>query len=51
MYSTDVVTVDGTLGAGQLDEHEEAVKQAAVADHIVITKIDIADASAPPPQH
>jgi G3E family GTPase len=38
-----VVTVDGTLGEGQLDEHEEAVKQAAVADRIVITKIDIAD--------
>jgi G3E family GTPase len=38
-----VVTVDGTLGEGQLDEHEEALKQAAVADRIVITKIDIAD--------
>ena len=38
-----VVTVDGTLGEGQLDEHEEAVKQAAVADRIVITKIDIAE--------
>ena len=37
-----VVTVDGTLGEDQLDEHEEAVKQAAVADRIVITKIDIA---------
>jgi len=38
-----VVTVDGTLGEGQLDEHEEAVKQAAVADRIVVTKVDITD--------
>ncbi|HEV2550668.1 MAG TPA: GTP-binding protein [Stellaceae bacterium] len=38
-----VVTVDGTLGDAQLDEHEEAVKQAALADRIIITKVDIAE--------
>jgi G3E family GTPase len=37
-----VVTVDGMLGDGQLDDHEEAVKQAALADRLIITKIDIA---------
>jgi len=38
-----VTTVDGVLGGGQLDEHAEAVKQAAVADRIVLTKTDMAD--------
>jgi G3E family GTPase len=37
-----VTLVDGVLGAGQLDAQPEAVKQAAVADRIVITKSDIA---------
>jgi G3E family GTPase len=30
-------------GASTLDNHEEAVKQAAVADRLLLTKIDIAD--------
>jgi len=38
-----VTVVDGVLGAGQLDAHEEAVKQAAIADRIVIAKSDIAE--------
>src|SRR5258708_2600247 len=39
-----VTTVDGVNGASTLDNHEEAVKQAAVADRILLTKVDIADA-------
>jgi len=37
-----VTTVDAVHGSGQLDEHPEPVKQAAVADVVVMTKIDIA---------
>jgi G3E family GTPase len=36
-----VVTVDASHGMKQLDEHFESVKQAAVADRIVITKMDL----------
>ena len=39
-----VTTVDGVNGSSTLDNHEEAVKQAAVADRILLTKADIADA-------
>ncbi|MDH5264782.1 MAG: GTP-binding protein, partial [Betaproteobacteria bacterium] len=39
-----VTTVDGQHGRGQLDRHAEAVKQAAVADRLVITKADLAPA-------
>lgn len=38
-----VTTVDALHGAGQLDDHPESVKQAAVADRILITKADLAD--------
>jgi G3E family GTPase len=38
-----VVTVDALHGARQLDEHQEAVKQAAVADRLLISKTDLAD--------
>ncbi|MEX2202130.1 MAG: GTP-binding protein [Dongiaceae bacterium] len=38
-----VTTVDAVHGEGQLDAHEESVKQAAVADRIVLTKCDLAD--------
>ncbi len=38
-----VATVDALNGARQLDEHREAVKQAAVADRLLISKTDIAD--------
>ena len=39
-----ITTVDGVNGLGQLERHEESVKQATVADRIVLTKPDIADA-------
>ena len=39
-----VTTVDGVNGGSTLDNHEEAIKQAAVADRILLTKVDIADA-------
>lgn len=37
-----VATVDAQLGWGTLDQHREAVKQAAVADVILLTKTDLA---------
>ena len=37
-----VSTVDAVNGAATLDNHMEAVKQAAVADRIVVTKVDVA---------
>ncbi|WP_085582072.1 CobW family GTP-binding protein [Thalassospira mesophila] len=37
-----VSTVDGVYGNSQLDTHAESVKQAAVADRILITKADLA---------
>jgi G3E family GTPase len=41
-----VTTVDAVNGAQQLDEHAEAVKQAAVADRLLISKTDLADIDA-----
>jgi G3E family GTPase len=38
-----VTVVDAVNGEATLDGHEEAVKQAAVADRIVLTKTDLAD--------
>ena len=38
-----VTLVDSINGAGQLDTMQEAVKQAALADRIVVTKSDLAD--------
>ncbi|TWB11930.1 G3E family GTPase [Nitrospirillum amazonense] len=37
-----VTTVDAVHGMGQLDAQEESLKQAAVADRLVLTKTDIA---------
>ena len=37
-----VTTVDAVHGSGQLDANEESLKQAAVADRLVLTKTDIA---------
>ena len=34
--------VDGVHGAAQLDAHREAIKQAALADRLLITKCDVA---------
>ena len=38
-----VTTVDAVNGARQLDEHFEAVKQAALADRLLLTKRDLAE--------
>ena len=43
---TIVTTVDAVNGLDQLDRQEESLKQAAVADRIVMTKTDIAAAEA-----
>ena len=40
---TIITTVDAVNGWAQLDRQEEAVKQASVADRIVLTKSDIAE--------
>jgi len=37
-----VTLVDAVHGSAQLDEHREAIKQAALADRILITKCDVA---------
>jgi len=41
-----VCTVDAATGERTLDRHPEAVKQAAVADRLLLTKADIADYAA-----
>jgi G3E family GTPase len=41
-----VTLVDAVHGAASLDHHAEAVKQAAVADRLVITKTDMIEADA-----
>ena len=38
-----VVTVDASLGNGQLDQHQEAVRQIAGADRLLLTKTDLTD--------
>jgi G3E family GTPase len=45
VYQLDAVvtTVDGQLGLNQLDEHFEPAKQIAIADRLVLTKVDVAD--------
>lgn len=47
-YTLDgvVTTVDAVNGAGTLDHQPEAVKQAAVADRLLLTKADLADGAA-----
>jgi G3E family GTPase len=40
-----IATVDAVNGGSELDAHEESVKQAAVADRLVLTKCDLADAA------
>jgi G3E family GTPase len=40
-----VTVVDAVNGTTHLDTHEEAVRQVAVADRIVVTKADLADAA------
>ncbi len=41
-----ITVVDAVNGAATLDAHEEAVKQAAVADRLVLTKTDLLDPAA-----
>src|SRR6266436_3941407 len=41
-----VTTVDAVNGAGTLGKQPEAVKQAAVADRLLLTKTDLADSAA-----
>ena len=43
---TIVTTVDAVNGMRQLDEHAEAVKQAAIADRLLVTKTDLSSAEA-----
>jgi G3E family GTPase len=38
-----ITTVDAVNGQGHLDRQQESVKQAAVADRLVVTKTDLAD--------
>jgi G3E family GTPase len=47
-YTLDgvVTTIDAVNGAGTLDRQPEAVKQAAVADRLLLTKTDLADPGA-----
>ncbi|PWR21332.1 CobW family GTP-binding protein [Zavarzinia aquatilis] len=40
-----VATVDAVCGDDTLNQHEEAVKQAAMADRLLLTKSDLADAA------
>ena len=40
-----VTCADALHGAGQLDDHAEAVKQVAMADRLIVTKTDLAKAS------
>jgi G3E family GTPase len=39
-----IVTVDAVNGPGTLDNHEESVRQVALADHILLTKLDLVPA-------
>lgn len=41
-----IATVDAANGMATLDRHPEAVKQAAIADRILLTKLDLVDAAA-----
>ncbi|MGB7097981.1 MAG: GTP-binding protein [Xanthobacteraceae bacterium] len=45
-----VATVDAVNGPHTLDEHIESVRQVALADHILITKLDLFPLPNPPPQ-
>jgi G3E family GTPase len=40
-----ITTIDAVNGMATLDAHKEAVRQAAVADRLLLTKTDLADAS------
>lgn len=40
-----VTTVDAVNGAGQLQDYPESVKQAAIADRLIVTKTDLCEGS------
>lgn len=44
LYRLDgvITAIDAVVGAATLDNHKEAVKQAAVADRLILTKCDLA---------
>ena len=42
-----IVTVDAVNGPGTLDKHIESVRQVALADHILITKLDLTGSAKP----
>ena len=42
--ATVIVTVDAVNGHATLDRHEESLRQAGLADHILITKLDLVPA-------
>ncbi len=44
---TVITTVDAVLGLGELDNHPEARKQAAVADRLIVTKTDLTGDACP----
>jgi G3E family GTPase len=43
-----IAVVDAVNGPGTLDQHIESVRQVALADHILLTKLDLVDANAAP---
>ncbi len=43
-----VVTFDAVNGPGTLDRHDESIRQVALADHILITKLDLVPAGERP---
>jgi G3E family GTPase len=44
--ATVIATVDAVNGPGTLDNHAESVRQVALADHILLTKLDLVGESA-----
>jgi len=40
-----ITTVDAVQGEAQLEQHQESLRQASVAEHLVITKTDLADSA------
>jgi G3E family GTPase len=41
-YASTVTTIDAVHGGSQLDRHTESVRQAAMADRLIVTKSDVA---------
>lgn len=43
--ATVITTIDTLYGVPQLEEYEEATKQAALANHLILTKIDLVNSA------